>query len=120
MLARKRNSRVAISRGDLGFETGEDVEIGVERLGFVEIFEIGALPEEALAGGVLDAARIDLVRVKDSLLFGAEVLADNGDDAHLGEETCGRAKNRLRRRRGSVRGVPPEFRQCQTRRCLLR
>ena len=60
--------------------------------GFVQIFEVGAFPEEALAGGALDAARVDVAGGKDGLLLGAEVLANNGDDAHIGEEAGGERK----------------------------
>ncbi len=111
---------IAIGVGNLGLEAGEDVELGLERLGLVEVFEIGALPEEAFAGGALDAARIDLVRVEDGLLLGAEVFADDGDDAHIGEVSWRRARSRLPRRRGSAPGVLREFQRCRTRRCRLR
>jgi hypothetical protein len=42
---------VAIGVGNLGLEGGEDVEVGDVGLGFVEVVEVGAFPEEALAGG---------------------------------------------------------------------
>ncbi len=80
---------VAIGVGDFGLEGGEDIELGVVGLGLVEIFEIGAFPEEAFAGGVLDAARVDVAGGEDGFLLGAEVLADDGDDADIGEETGG-------------------------------
>ena len=52
------------------------------RLGLVHVFEVGAFPEETFAGGVLNALRIDVAGGKDGFLLAAEVLADNGDDAH--------------------------------------
>ncbi len=80
---------VAIGVGDFGLEGGEDVELSVMGFGFVEIFEIGAFPEEAFAGGVLDAARVDVAGGEDGFLLGAEVFADDGDDADIGEEAGG-------------------------------
>ncbi len=76
----------------MGSNDGEDVELGVVRLGFVQVFEIRAFPEEAFAGGVLNAARIDVAGFEDGFLLGAEVLADDGDDAHVGEEAGGERK----------------------------
>ena len=83
---------VAVGVGNLGLECGEDVEIGLVGLGFVEIVEIGAFPEEAFAGGVLDAAGVDLAAVEDGLLLGAEVFADDGDDADIGKEAGGKGE----------------------------
>ena len=109
MLARNRNSRVAIGVGNLGLEGGKDIQVGLVSLGFVQIVEIRAFPEEALARGALDAAGIDLARIKDGLLLAAEVFANDGDDAHIGEEACRPAKSRLPRRPGSALGVLREF-----------
>ena len=85
----KEKLRVAIGVGNLGLEGGEDVEFGVMSFGLVQVFEVGAFPEEALAGGVLNAARVDIAGGKDGFLLGAKVLAHDGDDAHIGEEAGG-------------------------------
>ena len=53
------------------------------RLRFVQILQIRAFPEEALARRVLDARRVDLARIKHSLLSGAKILANNRDHAHV-------------------------------------
>jgi hypothetical protein len=42
--------RVAIGVGNLGLEGRKDVQLGLVGLGLVQVFEIRALPEEALAG----------------------------------------------------------------------
>ena len=80
---------IVVGGGDLGLERSEDVQIGVVGLGFVEIVEVGAFPEEAFAGGTFDAACVDLARVEDGFFGGAEVFADDGDDADVGEEAGG-------------------------------
>ncbi len=89
----------------------------MKSFGFIEVVEIGALPKEGLAGGVLDAGGIDLVGIKDSLLAGAEIFANDGDHAHIGEEARGRAKSKWLRPRDSALCALRVFRQCQKRRC---
>ncbi len=79
---------VAIGVGNFGLKSCEDVELSVVRFRFIDVFEIGALPKEAFAGRVLDATRIDVACGKYGFLLAAEVLADNGDNAHAGEEEC--------------------------------
>jgi hypothetical protein len=82
----KEKLRVAVGFGNLRLEGREDIQLCIVRLGFVDVFQIGALPEEALARGVLNAARVDVARLEDGLLPLAEVLADDSDDAHIGKE----------------------------------
>ena len=60
--------RVAVGVGNFRFEPGKDIQVGLQRLGFVDVVEIRTLPEKALARSALDATRIDLVRVEDGLL----------------------------------------------------
>jgi hypothetical protein len=57
-------------------------------LGFVQVFEIRPFPEEAFAGGVLNALDVDSAGVEDGFLLGTEVFADNGDDADGSEEAA--------------------------------
>ncbi len=89
MLARKRKSESSYAGGDLGGEVGEDVEVGGERVGGVEVFEVGAGPVEGEAGGVLDAAGVDAFAGEDLLVLGEEVFADDADHAGGGEEGGG-------------------------------
>ena len=56
------------------------------RLGLVEIVEIRAFPEEALSRCALNSAYINIAFLEYGFLLGAEVLAHNGDHAHIGEE----------------------------------
>ena len=89
-------------------------------LGLVQVLEIRALPEEALARGALNAARIDVVRVEDRLLLGAEVLAHHGDHAHIGEKT---GRQREVSCRAAQAALPPSrrgFNQNRKQRCPLR
>ena len=85
-VGQKQKLRVAIRVGNLGLERREHVQLGVVRLGLVQVLEIRTLPEEALARGVLNAARVDVARLEDGLLLGPKVLAHHGDHAHIGKE----------------------------------
>jgi hypothetical protein len=49
---------------------GKDIQLGVVRLGFVQVVEIRAFPEEALARGALNAARVDVARMKTASCSG--------------------------------------------------
>ncbi len=89
MLARKRKSESSYAGGDLGGEVGEDVEVGGERVGGVEVVEVGAGPVEGEAGRVLDACGVDAFAGEDLLVLGEEVLPDDADDAGWGEEGGG-------------------------------
>ncbi len=55
---------VAVNLGDFGLEGREDIQFGVAGLRLVEIFEIGAFPEEALSRRALDATDIDVLARK--------------------------------------------------------
>ena len=50
---------VFILRWNAGLESFEDVEIGIVRLGFVEVVAYRAAPAEGLALGAFQAARVD-------------------------------------------------------------
>ena len=91
-VGQKQKLRVAIGVGNFGLEAGKDIQLGLVRLGFVEVVEIRAFPEKGFAGGVLNAGGIDLARIKDGLLARAEVFADDGDHAHIGEKAGGQRK----------------------------
>jgi hypothetical protein len=95
-VGQKEKLRVAIGVGNLRLEGGKDIQIGDVRLGLVQAVEIGALPEEALACGVLDAAGVDFMRIEDRFLSSAEVFADDGDDAHIAKVARGERKIRRR------------------------
>ena len=70
---------------NLRVESLEYVQVGEVGLRLVEVVGVGSAPAKGLALGALDAARVDAVLVEDILLLGTEVLAHDGDDAHLGE-----------------------------------
>ena len=85
-VSQKQKLGVAIGLGNLRLKGCKDVQLGVVRLGLVQVVEIGAFPEEALARRVLNAARVDAASLKDRLLPPAKILAHDGDDAHIGKE----------------------------------
>ena len=83
---------IAIRVGNFGLERRKDVELGVMGFGLVQVFEIRALPEKAFAGGMFNAASVNVAGGKNGFLLGAKVLAHDGDDAHIGEEAGGERK----------------------------
>ena len=81
-------------------------------LRLVEVFAVLAAPVECLAVGVLDAARVDAARGEHVFVLGGEIVAHDGDDAHLGEvaggerEIGGRAaENLLALAEGGLEGI---------------
>src|SRR6185312_9482537 len=88
----EKKLRVAIGRGNLGFEGSKDVQLGIVRHGFVEVFEVGAFPAKAFPGSALDAAGVDVTRAKNRFLFGTKIFAHHSDDANIGEKTRGKRK----------------------------
>src|SRR6516164_353267 len=48
-----------------------------------------ARPEKALAGGALQAQRVDLAAAEDGFVFLAEVIAYDADQVHVREEAGG-------------------------------
>ncbi len=101
-VAEKKNVAVAVLGRNSRLEFFEDVQLGEVGLGFVEVVEILAAPAEGLPFCVLDAAGVHAALLQDVFVFGGEVLADDGDDAHVGEITggerevsCGAAENVL-------------------------
>ncbi len=80
---------VLVGVGDLGREALEDVQLGVEGVGLVEVLHVGAAPEEAFAGNVLDALGIDVAAGQDGFFFGAEVFADDANDADVSKVAGG-------------------------------
>jgi len=71
---------------DLGFELGEDVQLGGQRVRLVQVAVVFARPEERLAAAALDLADIDPVVQEDSEMLIGEILADHRDDSDVGEE----------------------------------
>src|SRR6185437_13316864 len=67
-------------------ERAEDVQFGGARFGFVQVVEVRAFPEEALAGRVFNALRVDAPSIERRLLSGPEVFADHRNHAYLREE----------------------------------
>jgi hypothetical protein len=56
----------------------------------VQVVVVASRPEEGLAAGdARDVARVDAPRLEDVHLRGAEVVADDADHAHVGEEARG-------------------------------
>jgi hypothetical protein len=71
----------------LRIEVGEHVELRVERARGVQIEAVFAHPAEGLAArDALQILGADPALVKDGFVFGGEIVADDGDDAHVGEE----------------------------------
>ncbi len=93
-VSKEEKLAVLIFGRNFGREALEDVELGVERLRLVEILHVRAAPEEALAGNVLDAARVDVVAGEDAFFLWAEILADHADDADGSEVTGGEGEMR--------------------------
>ncbi len=87
---------VEIALRNLGLEIGEDVEVGGQRLGGVQILDVAAGPVEALAGDVFDAGGVNATGGKYGFMHGEEVVADHADDANLGEEAGGESEVRGR------------------------
>src|SRR6185312_5058747 len=80
---------VLVLGGNAGREALEDVQLRVEGLRLVEVGDVGAGPGEAFAAGVLDAAGVNAAAGEDGFIFRSKVLADDGDNAHVGEVTGG-------------------------------
>ena len=94
--AKKRRAR----RREHRVELGEHVELRVERLRDLHVLVVAAGPEErAPADDALEVVRVDPARCEDVELVVAEVLADDADDADVGEEA---------RREREVRRSPAE------------
>ena len=83
---------VEIVGGDFGFEGGEDVEVGGEGFGRIEVVDVAAGPVEALAGYMLDACGVDVLGGEDGFVLWEEVVADDTDDTDVGEEACGQGE----------------------------
>ncbi len=94
MLARNRNSEVQILSGQLRLKAGEHVQVGLQRLGLVDVVAVLALPEERLAFGALNAARIHAALVHHGFVLGQEVVAHHANHAHVGEIAGGERKIR--------------------------
>ena len=67
----------------------EHVQVRVDRLAAVQVEAVLPFPAERLAGHLLQPGEIDPAPAEYLLDVRAEVLADDGDDAHLGEERRG-------------------------------
>ena len=78
-----------VSRGDLGVEVGEDVELRVERGPRPQVLRVATAPPERLAGHPLDAGCVDASRLQQLEMRGREVVAHDPDDPHVREERRG-------------------------------
>ena len=87
-VCQEQEFRVFVLLGNLGMESLKYVQVGVIGLRLAEVVSVGSAPTEGLPFRALQAANIDTVIVKYLLLRGAEVLADDRNDAH-GREVTG-------------------------------
>ena len=68
-------------------EVGKDVQLSVQGFGGVQIKSVFACPTEGFAAGnALEVGGVDFAFVEDGFIFGAEVFANDGDDADFGKE----------------------------------
>lgn len=81
---------IAEGFGDGGCVFGEDVEVDLDGGGFVEVFEVGAMPAEGFgAFSDFEACGIDGTGVEDGEVLWGAVVADGADEADGGEEGGG-------------------------------
>jgi hypothetical protein len=66
--------------GEVGFEVGEDVELGLERVGRVQVELVPAAPSEGLAWAPDQPGEIDPARAEELHVLRREVLADDRHD----------------------------------------
>ncbi len=71
-------------------------------LGLVQVLQIRAFPEEALARRPLNAARVDPVRVENRLLLRPKILAHDRDHAHISEEAGRQREIRCRAAQAAI------------------
>src|SRR5271169_2096195 len=97
----KEKLRVQIFGGQLWLKTREHVEIRLQRLGFVDVLPVLALPKECLALRALNATGIDAALVHHGFVVGREVIAHDAHHANIGEvagserKICGGAAENL-------------------------
>ena len=100
-VGQKQKIGIVILVRDRRLKRFEHIQLGVQRLGFVDILAVFAGPVEGLALRVLDAARVYAALVHHGFVVGREVLADYCDHTHVGEiagaqrKICGRAAQDL-------------------------
>ena len=83
-------SAARVRSESFGSNSREDAELGVLRVGDVEVELVAAAPEEGLATGhPLDVVGDDAAALEHGELLGAEVIADRADRVDLGEEAGG-------------------------------
>src|SRR5262249_25580204 len=73
----------------LRIEIREDVELGNESFPLIKVLGILPCPEKALAGGALEAKRVNFAAAKDGFVFFAEVVAHDANRIAVREEAGG-------------------------------
>ena len=85
-VAEQQVGSVTVRLGQLRVESGEDVEIGSERLAIVHVLRVDAGPEKGLAGHAFQARQIDTARSEQIDVFLREIVTHNGDNLRLREK----------------------------------
>ena len=91
-VGQKQEIGVVVLSRNLRLKLLEDVELGVQRLRFVDVLAVFTGPVKGLAFRVLDAARVDAALVHHGFVLRGEVFADDGNHAHVGEVAGGKRK----------------------------
>src|SRR6185436_6019942 len=96
----------------LRLKTGEDIEMGVERVRDVQIVLIAAKPAKRFAvRHHFQIGCIDVVVREDGAFFGAKITANHGHDAHVRKKAG---------RDGKMRGRTAQHALALTERCFNR
>ena len=80
--------------GELGFEIGEDIEIGGEGCAVIHVLFVAAVPAEGFALDDLEAGQIDISFFPDGAVVGGKIVADDTDEADGGVEASGESCER--------------------------
>jgi hypothetical protein len=85
-VAQEEHIRLPVVGRDLGAELLEDVELGEERGPVIQVVAVLAAPAEGPALCALQASQVDAPTLEDLQILLSEVLSNNRDDTHVGEE----------------------------------
>src|SRR5437870_13090359 len=77
---------MAVRRGQLGIERGEDVQLRSQRHAVVQVVGVAARPEEGFPTRALQPGEVDVPAAKDGRVFLGEVVTHYADQVHAGEE----------------------------------
>ena len=80
--------------GELGFEVGEDIEIGREGCAVIHFLFVASVPAEGFALDDLEAGEIDISFFPDGAVVRWKILADDTDEANGSMETSGESCER--------------------------